>query len=161
MKIVVSAYQEGVPREVRETYDPRECELDLVDMKFLKNLELEGTILREPDSLSFSGQLESRIVRICGRCLQESEEDLSLPFQFYYETKDKEVIDTIDDIREAVVVDQPMAYFCREDCLGLCPYCGGNRNEKPCRCSEKHEEKQEPKNPFQKLKQFGHRNKEE
>jgi uncharacterized protein len=28
----------------------------------------------------------------------------------------------------------PMKPLCREDCRGLCPICGGNRNLTACRC---------------------------
>lgn len=36
--------------------------------------------------------------------------------------------------REAVVLELPQAPLCREDCLGLCPTCGADRNESPCSC---------------------------
>jgi uncharacterized protein len=28
----------------------------------------------------------------------------------------------------------PYAPVCREDCLGLCPRCGGDRNHAACNC---------------------------
>lgn len=34
-----------------------------------------------------------------------------------------------------VVLDLPSKNLCREDCLGLCPTCGENRNITPCSCS--------------------------
>ena len=45
--------------------------------------------------------------------------------------------DTIDLgplVRDAVVLELPMAPLCREDCAGLCPQCGANRNEGDCGC---------------------------
>ena len=32
-------------------------------------------------------------------------------------------------MRDAVVLDLPIAPLCQEDCLGLCPECGVNLNE--------------------------------
>ena len=37
--------------------------------------------------------------------------------------------------RDAVLLDLPLAPLCREDCAGLCPTCGANRNTEPCDCA--------------------------
>jgi uncharacterized protein len=34
--------------------------------------------------------------------------------------------------RDAVLLELPQAPLCLEDCLGLCPECGANRNEADC-----------------------------
>lgn len=41
--------------------------------------------------------------------------------------------------REAILVELPAAPLCRDDCRGLCPTCGADRNEGDCDC--------EPANP--------------
>jgi uncharacterized protein len=38
-------------------------------------------------------------------------------------------------IRDAVLLELPLAPLCRPDCLGLCPECGTNWNEKDCACA--------------------------
>jgi uncharacterized protein len=48
------------------------------------------------------------------------------------------VDDTIDLgplVRDAIVLELPMAPLCREDCRGLCPQCGADRNEGDCSCA--------------------------
>jgi uncharacterized protein len=37
-------------------------------------------------------------------------------------------------VRDAIVLELPMAPLCREDCQGLCPQCGADRNEGECDC---------------------------
>ena len=37
-------------------------------------------------------------------------------------------------VRDAVLLDLPLAPLCRPDCLGLCPQCGTNWNVGPCAC---------------------------
>ena len=34
--------------------------------------------------------------------------------------------------RDAVLLELPLAPLCSEDCRGLCPVCGANRNTEPC-----------------------------
>lgn len=41
-----------------------------------------------------------------------------------------------DVVREQVLLSLPDRSLCREDCKGLCPHCGGNRNETNCHCGE-------------------------
>lgn len=38
-------------------------------------------------------------------------------------------------VREAVVLELPLAPLCREDCQGLCPICGADRNDGSCGCA--------------------------
>ena len=37
-------------------------------------------------------------------------------------------------VRDAVVLELPLAPLCTAACLGLCPTCGANRNAEPCSC---------------------------
>ena len=36
--------------------------------------------------------------------------------------------------RDAVLLELPLAPLCSEDCRGLCPQCGINRNVADCEC---------------------------
>lgn len=67
---------------------------------------------------------------------QEEEEDVLL--------QDRELvvayyaagrIDLGETVREQLLLALPMKRLCREDCRGLCPVCGGNRNLKDCGCA--------------------------
>lgn len=37
-------------------------------------------------------------------------------------------------VHDAIFLDLPLAPLCREDCRGLCPQCGTDRNEAECDC---------------------------
>jgi uncharacterized protein len=45
-----------------------------------------------------------------------------------------EQLDLRPMIRDSVVLELPLAPLCRPDCAGLCPRCGGDRNEENCGC---------------------------
>jgi uncharacterized protein len=40
-----------------------------------------------------------------------------------------------DALREQVLLAVPLKVICREDCKGLCPACGKNRNNELCSCA--------------------------
>ena len=41
-----------------------------------------------------------------------------------------------DAVREQVLLNLPGRALCREECKGLCPQCGANRNTTHCDCTE-------------------------
>jgi len=57
-----------------------------------------------------------------------AEEDVDIS----YYTDDQ--IDLIELLREQFYLALPMKPLCREDCRGLCPQCGVNRNTGTCEC---------------------------
>jgi uncharacterized protein len=59
-----------------------------------------------------------------------SVEDLS--FGFY----EREEVDLAPLVRETMILALPTKPLCREDCRGLCPRCGANRNGGECGCRQ-------------------------
>lgn len=97
---------------------------------------------------------------ICDRCLENFETELKERFRLVYSldndiviekeddggirilTKDNTSIDISEDIRESLLLIVPMKKLCTEDCRGICPQCGVNRNYEQCNHSE---EKTDPR----------------
>lgn len=89
---------------------------------------------------------------VCDRCLEEVRLPLSTSYVMYYVIEEgahagvdpsevqvlppgETVVDITDDVRQTVLLGIPQKLLCREDCLGLCPRCGANRNTSPCTCA--------------------------
>lgn len=60
------------------------------------------------------------------RAIDEGEAELA-----FYEG---DGIELEEVLREYVLLALPMRHMCREDCQGICPVCGGNRNLAACGC---------------------------
>jgi uncharacterized protein len=58
-------------------------------------------------------------------------------------------LDLSEMLREQIILALPMHPLCSEDCLGLCPVCGQNRNRRQCGCVEAR-----PESPFAVLKKL-------
>jgi uncharacterized protein len=106
------------------------------------------------------GRLSAGLGLECGRCLEpftfpvlqdldlfylphradadlddEDEDEITerdLVVAFYTEDR----LDLGEMVREQLFLSLPMKRACREDCRGLCPTCGANRNSAPCSCPE-------------------------
>ena len=104
------------------------------------------------------GDFSTRIELSCSRCLEPVVADLKGKFDLLYrplgvdQRKSGEEIEiTADDVeigyyrgngllledvlKEQVLLQLPLKPLCREDCKGLCPKCGANRNAAVCGCS--------------------------
>ena len=134
MQIRLADFKEGVPTAVHEVYDSKQLDLEFVDLKYSKPLEMRGTVEKEKDTLVFRGHLTSEIEHICGRCLGTVKNPLDRSFELYYEIKGEEILETLEDLRETLILEHPISFLCKESCKGLCPECGINFNESDCKC---------------------------
>ncbi|HUQ39758.1 MAG TPA: DUF177 domain-containing protein [Acidimicrobiales bacterium] len=122
----------------------------------LPGLAVTGTVVPEdadvavdlvleavPLAVVAHGEVTAPWVGECRRCLQPvTGEARTEVRELFEETPDPEqtyplVGDQIDLeplARDAVLLELPLAPLCTEDCRGLCPQCGVNRNEKDCAC---------------------------
>jgi uncharacterized protein len=67
-----------------------------------------------------------------GRARDEAELERDAYMRFH----DGRQLDLREEAREVLLLELPMSPHCREDCRGLCPKCGADRNEGPCGCPE-------------------------
>ena len=135
MQIRLADYKEGVLTKVSGEYEPKSLDVEFIDFVYSQNIALRGTVEKGADTLTFRGQLTSEIQNICGRCLKPVPRSLDCPFEFFYALKGKEVIETLDDLRETLILEHPISFVCQESCRGLCPQCGINLNESRCACT--------------------------
>jgi uncharacterized protein len=95
------------------------------------------------------GHIAGDVTVDCRRCLKEAHGHVEGETHIIYAEPGGETDDDPDiypleagvrelDLRPAVreewLLAQPRYVLCREDCRGLCPRCGKDRNEGPCDC---------------------------
>ena len=134
MKIHLPSLKEGVPTKVQQEYDPKHSDVEFVDLKYSEPLVMDGIVEKDRDTLTFRGHLTSKVVKICARCLKSVKDHVDQPFELFYEIKGKEDLETLNDLREVLILDHPIRFLCREECRGLCPSCGINLNVEECNC---------------------------
>lgn len=91
------------------------------------------------------GAVEAPWAGSCRRCLKPVTGTLRSDVLEVFEVEptegetlllDGDRIDLEPVAREAILLELPIAPLCREDCRGLCPTCGVDRNEVDCECAE-------------------------
>lgn len=124
--------------------------------------ELVGSEIR------IKGHLKTRLNAQCDRCLAPLEVPIDRDFDVSYrpvasiarqeeiEVSEEELgvgffsgdgIVLAEVVAEQVILSMPMKIVCRDECKGLCPVCGADRNQVECHCPSP-----SPESPFARLK---------
>ena len=132
---------------------PFETTARIEDMIFLDDpvsfadVRLSGVMVGAGAGVRVSAHARADVTSRCALCLTPvtvpveadidamfaREPDPADPDQFPLEDY---AFESDDLAREALIPALPMRFLCREDCKGLCPVCGANRNTAPCTCQE-------------------------
>jgi len=119
--------------------------LELVDVAVPEDAAPVADVVLESvlGGVSVTGTVTASWTGGCRRCLAPASGVLELQVRELYteEGDGDETYLLVDDevdleplVRDAVLLELPLAPLCRPDCLGLCPTCGANRNEEACGC---------------------------
>ncbi len=104
---------------------------------------LSAVLERVPEGVVVRGRVEGRYESQCSRCLEPIGSELTCDVRELFEPDPiegetyplaHEEVDLELPVRDAVLVELPLAPLCSERCAGLCPVCGANRNEVACDC---------------------------
>ena len=108
-----------------------------------------GEVTSHLGVLRLTGEVSTAYATACARCLKPLEIPLCADVQMVLvqeqdgeeEAEDVFVIegdevDPEDILIPALYFEIDMAYLCKEDCKGLCPHCGADRNVTTCDCGD-------------------------
>ena len=118
-----------------------------------ETLVLDLLVDRMGENFALRGTVRSVSHEECSRCLKPFEVPREFEFQGFAERAptgrgdrgdkldeyvirhDGRALVLDDEVREQAMLARPMTSLCRPVCLGLCPRCGADRNEGPCKCA--------------------------
>ena len=120
-------------------------EEEFTDVQFMqvdKPILVSGTIyLTSEHSAFIEGNITFKVKGSCTRCLEQIEKEYFVEFSEGLTEDDQDGYQIINDridlakiVDDAIFMNLPVAFLCKEDCLGLCKGCGGNLNKGECKC---------------------------
>ncbi len=105
---------------------------DILDSgQLIAPVAVKGNICRKDDEAVFEGAASGRWRLECTRCLAPVETSYAAPVE-HRAPIDGGPMDLSDEVRQSIILAQPMKIHCRPDCKGLCPLCRRNRNLEDC-----------------------------
>ena len=123
----------------------------------LNGVEVSAGLKRVRETLYLEGDIRTVVEMDCSRCLESAHLPITASFKYvltpdrtaeHQEEKElcademdfvyyqDDLIDLDPLVAEQIILQIPMKVLCQEDCKGLCPHCGINRNTGSCQCHE-------------------------
>ena len=142
-------------------FPPGEINLDESQVRQVGPLHAEGTAELLSNTLGeirVHGNIDVAVEIVCDRCLEPAQFPIQGPFELFYRPEpefeaghdmaidegeaqigfyEKNGLALEEVLREHVLLSLPMQFVCREDCAGICPQCGKNRNLGACNCEDR------------------------
>lgn len=150
----VASLREGTTRLDRQV--PPDAMPQEQDYRILAPVALEAAAHRTRAKVGIAGQATTTLELSCSRCLERFPVPVAATFDLTYLPSDaapagggevevghKDIntayyqhgqIDLAELIHEQLYLVLPMKPLCKDDCQGLCPVCGTNRNTTACAC---------------------------
>ena len=124
-----------------------------LESNFTQPVEIDVVVDKSPHQVLVKSDIRTRGFFPCDRCIEEFESPIVAKFKMLYvynkpesgDVTEDEVrligpdtgtIDLADDVRQMILLSKPLKLLCREECKGLCPHCGANRNAVGCACKD-------------------------
>ena len=147
---------EGGKSEFAHVYQPED--LNPVDerISLTEPATVTGKVRLAGNEVFVNGHVNAQARVECDRCLQPVDAPVDADFKLDYITGseyesgsvaelteaemsvavfDGQAIDVDEIVKEQVVLAVPTRMLCREDCKGICPECGTDRNTGSCSCT--------------------------
>ena len=146
---------EGGKGSFSHSYAEGELVLEDDRVRLVTPPQVSGQIRGEERSVKVNGRVAGRVQVECDRCLKPVEVPVDSRFKLEYVTADEyrsqqdaeltvedldltvfdgEVIDVDALVTEELLLAAPDHLVCKEDCKGICPVCGADRNAAGCGC---------------------------
>ena len=146
----------ATPKKIDLELESSELDVDVGYATITGKASFCGEAVRTGSRAHVRGKVRADVSLDCARCLEPITKHIDVLFDDTFvdasETRAAETeidIDELDEslvpegkidvtevIREQVLLALPEQIFCREDCKGLCPKCGANRNLIDCKCAD-------------------------
>ena len=147
MDINVKPLLSGSSTKVPFTFE-LSIEYDKNGYKLVGPAEISGSVRDMGGYMQLDAECSVKYETKCARCLKRLEGTCSISFmrpvavKLESDNEDDEYL-LVDDngavnidcaVSEELLLSLPFRSLCTEDCKGLCPVCGCNKNETECSC---------------------------
>ncbi len=136
-----SLYNEGDRYDL--SLDVKLEPVDYMGKVSFESVKLEGYYFCVGDNVRFSCKVKADCVFECDRCLKEFPQSFNFSFNetFSADAEDETLLITRNHtvdlqplVFDTIIASLPIERLCKEDCKGLCPHCGIDKNFSSCSC---------------------------
>lgn len=155
----------GQAMEVDGNLELDDLAVGALEYKLPQGIEYRIVLSNVGDAVVATGKVSADVQGECVRCLETATVHVDSEIEGYFAISESSDLEGMEDdeyefipesgevdlancIVSSVVVEIPITFLCSDDCKGLCPKCGCNRNLESCDCDDRIDDF----NPFSVLK---------
>lgn len=124
-------------------YSPESELIDLPDAKIVLPISVSGAVtLTGEHSAVVDAEVVYTISGNCTRCLNETTKDYAVKISESVDNDNpdgypikNDMVDLTKIVDDAIMINNPTNFLCKEDCKGICLGCGVNLNDGKCKCN--------------------------
>jgi uncharacterized protein len=120
--------------DIEECIRPEDLDLKLPLASYPGGITVKVHLEKDKDMVSARFLIAAVKKQVCCRCLKGYDYSFEKKAVFVYKTNNKHIIDLNNDIKEVIVLENPIKQLCSDDCKGLCQRCGTDLNQRQCDC---------------------------
>ena len=126
-------------------YIPQSDIVLIPDARIDKLVKVKGSLELHNEDVYVDGTVKCTIVGKCARCLEDAIYDFNSDFSVKYVLSDAQeddylyrsgVVDLKEAVNDVLLLNMASTIYCKEDCKGLCHFCGVNLNKSKCNCKK-------------------------
>ena len=147
MKIQISDIISGKDRskKIDEIFEIESFEFEGDIIKSITPCKVSGVMNSDGDILVIRANIKTDLEMVCSRCLDTFIYPIDIDIEERFTNNpdledegimfvDGDTINITEVIENCIISTLPIKRLCKEDCKGLCPECGVNKNVENCNC---------------------------
>ena len=124
-------------------YSPESELVDLPDATIVLPIRVSGTVtLTGEHSALVDAEIVYTISGNCTRCLNKTAKQYAVEISESVDNENpdgypvkNDTVDLTKIVDDAIMINNPTNFLCKEDCKGICLGCGVNLNDGKCKCN--------------------------
>lgn len=124
-------------------YSPETELVDVPNAEIVLPIRVSGTVtLTGEHSAVVDAEINYTISGDCTRCLNQTTKAYTVEISESVDNDDEDgypvkndTVDLTKIVDDAVMINNPTNFLCKEDCKGICLGCGVNLNDGKCKCN--------------------------
>lgn len=131
--------------DIKQDFD---YEFTCDDKLFSEPVHVKGFVKNSTGIVSLTAEADFTISAQCAKCAKNICKNMSIPVSHLLVSKlndednddfilvENMLLDLDGLVMEDIYLSLPLRFLCKEDCKGLCPYCGKDLNDGECGCKK-------------------------
>jgi uncharacterized protein len=150
IKLAELEHRKGEPLPFQVTLEADELKKRHHEIRGITPVNASGEAVQLGNLYYVKGSMKADVNFVCARCLNPFVDQATVDFSETFALADDPILQDDEDsdilplegdeieldslLQEDFLLAMPTFPLCEEDCKGLCPTCGVNRNEVACSC---------------------------